>query len=238
MTKIGIIVQCRDLATRYKRKTVREFFQGESILGIIIDKLKTLNYQIVVATTDDSVETVGICNLKNVDYFIGSNENVAERLYKCAKKYNFYGFFRVCADNPFIQLSLLHRIEEHIPEDYDYITYKDSMKRHEGFFVEYVKRTVLYDTITESKKWYDLEHVTPFVIRQPKRYKQKILRVPRLMDLTPIRLTVDTRSDFLNAQDVYKHTGYYYTWGDILEYIYENPALFKRMKKNIEENMK
>ena len=237
MNNYGIIIQCRDNAVRFKNKSVRPFYKGKSILEVIYERLIVLKSLIVIATSYNSPKTIEICKKLNAKYYVGSEDNVTQRLYLAAKRFGFDGFFRVCADNPFIQISLLQILSNWINDGYDYIAYKDSMRRHEGFFTEFVRTKVLQDTLMETELAYELEHVTPFVIRQPKRYKQAIIRVPRLMGLIPIRLTVDTEGDFLNAQDVYKHAKYY-TWGDIIEYIYQNPKLLKRMEKLKEENMK
>lgn len=57
----------------------------------------------VVATTilekDDVI--VEFCLSKGIEYFRGSEDNVLERYYLCAQKYNFNNIVRLTGDNPF-----------------------------------------------------------------------------------------------------------------------------------------
>ncbi len=231
---IGIIVQCRDNSTRMKYKAVRLFHNGKSILQIILERFRYKTEKLVVATTENSPQTVGICNLLGIPYFIGDEKNVAERLYNTAKHYKMYGFYRICADNPFVSpvvMKFLSRQGHH----YDYVAFENCMQRHEGFWMEYIKTEILYKSMMGCIGMYDLEHVTPFIIRNPWLFNQNIIKIPHLLNIG-IRLTVDTESDFKIAQQIYKDVGID-IWSIVL-YLKKNPKILKKMKKNIEENKK
>jgi len=111
------------------------------------------------------------------------------------------------------------------------------MRRHEGFFMEYISVRTLGDVYSLCPPKYDREHVTPYIINHPKRYYQKILPIPEIMNLIPIRLTVDTASDFMIARKVYNHIDERH-WSYIYGYVQHNPEILKEMKKNIEGNPK
>ena len=121
---IGIIIQCRDTSTRLPRKSVIPFDKHLSILHIIINRFKHLSYPIVVATTRNSKYTIQIAHENNVPVHIGGEINILENFFHCTKYYHFNGVFRVCADNPFIQLGLMWMIKIRAETNaWDYISY-------------------------------------------------------------------------------------------------------------------
>lgn len=235
---IGIIIQCRDKSDRMYHKSVRPFINGESILELILYKLRGIR-PIVVATTKGSLETLVLCVMSDVDIYIGSENNVAVRLLEAAKVNGFDGFFRVCADNPFIQipfmLDYLPYIHQKNPE-YDYVAYKKCMLRHEGFFTEFIRTSALQDAVLNMKTIYDKQHVTPFIIRN-KKYRKKFLDIPKEMNMLQTRFTVDTISDFRLAKKIYEDMGDEY-WIYLFGYVRKNPKIQKEMFKNIVENKK
>jgi len=233
----GIIIQCRDNSTRMKHKSVIPFYKNKSILEIIIDKFKYLKCQTIVATTIRSQKTIDICKKLNIPWYIDSEYNVAKRIYRTAKYYQLHGFFRVCADNPFIQLSFLQILSNWIEDGYDYIAFKDGMQRHEGFFVEYIKRSALLDVLEDTDLIYDLQHVTPYIIRHPELFKQAIIPLPKIMKDWYLHLTVDTIEGFKIAQEVYYALGAT-SWTSIYEYMKNRYDLQKRMYHEIMRNRK
>jgi spore coat polysaccharide biosynthesis protein SpsF len=234
LTKIGVIIQCRDNSTRYEEKSVRPFFEGKSILEIIIEKFKVFDYPIVVATTKSSLKTIALCRMMGVECYphAYADDNVAVRMFVTASFYGLDGFLRVCADNPFIDLGLMYPIVTWAETmNYDYVAFDNCMQRHEGFFLEYISKEALCQALNSVLSAYDDEHVTPYIIRHPEIFKQKILPIPPIMNKVFVRLTVDTEDDFKTAQEVYKNTYKkgYCSWHRVIEYIKENPEIEKRM---------
>ena len=111
------------------------------------------------------------------------------------------------------------------------------MQRHEGFFLEYISKEALCMSLNETTSKYDLEHVTPYIIRHPEIFKQKILPIPPIMNKVFCRLTVDTEDDFKTAQTVYKRVGGNY-WHRVMAYLQENPEIEKDMLKGMRLNKK
>ena len=235
---IGIIIQCRDGSTRYKFKSVRAFYKGKSILEIILKKLEHLDFKVVVATCANSKKTVAICRKTGTDSYIGDEEDVLGRMYNCAKHYNFDAIFRVCADNPFLSLPLMYPVQTWGEiKDYDYIAFDNCTRRHEGFFLEFVSMKALEDAAENAILKTDREHVTPYIVRHPVKFKQRILSIQERLNDTYIRLTVDTEGDFENAQEVYKKVGEKH-WNYVMEYIENNKLLQANMLREIALNPK
>tara|TARA_B100000609_G_scaffold195949_1_gene190648 strand:+ start:170 stop:895 length:726 start_codon:yes stop_codon:yes gene_type:complete len=203
----GIIVQARTGSTRLPNKVLLPFYQEHCILDIIFQKLKTLSYPIVVATsshTNDN-QIIEISKRNNVQAFKGSEENVLERFIDCAKENSFSNIIRVCADNPFIDTSL---IEELLDESADYSAHffqdKPSIQTHWGVFAEFVSLTALekIHSLTNEKTY--LEHVTNYIYQNPEHFTITKMIPPILCQANDIRLTVDTHEDFKLAQTLYK----------------------------------
>lgn len=236
---IGIIIQCRDSSTRMYQKSTRPFYKDKSILELLLYKLELFPEQIVVATTKNSLQTLVISRMCDVDTFVGSENNVAHRLLSAAKVFGFEGFYRVCADNPFIQvpfmLDYLPFIERKHPR-YDYIAYDNCMRRHEGFFTEFIRTDALQNAVLHMKDPYDKEHVTPYIKRN-KKYKKLFFEIPKEMNKIQTRFTVDTTSDFNIAQKIYNDMGDTY-WTYLLQYVKDHPKIQVEIFKNIRENKK
>lgn len=239
--RTGIVIQCRDNSTRYGEKSIRPFFEGKSILEIIIEKFQVFDYPIIVATSKNSIKTMVLCCAMGIPYYIGSEEDVLARIRETVDVFNLDGILRVCADNPFVDLGLMYPVLTWAETmDYDYVAFDNCMQRHEGFFLEYVSAYALNVAVVEASTKEDHEHVTPYIIRHPELFKQKILPIPPIMNKVFVRLTVDTEDDFKMAQEVYKHIYKkgYCCWHRVLEYIQENPEIGKKMLEGMRLNPK
>ena len=203
----GIIVQARTGSTRLPNKVLIPFYQEHCILDIIIQKLKTLNYPVVVATSKhpNDNEIVKAAKRNNIHFFTGSEENVLERYIYCAQENNFSNIIRVCADNPFIDTSF---IEELVDESADYSAHffqdKPSIQTHWGVFAEFVSLAALEKIHSLTKEKTYLEHVTNYIYQNPDLFTITKMNPPILCQANDIRLTVDTDEDFKLAQTLYK----------------------------------
>jgi len=113
--KVLAIIQARMGSTRLPGKVLR-LIQGKSMLEHQIDFLKkseSIN-QLIVATTklaqDDKIEE--LVNELGIDCYRGSTDDVLERYYKCAKKFNGEIIVRITSDNPLVEPTLVDKIIE------------------------------------------------------------------------------------------------------------------------------
>lgn len=235
MGKIAIVIQCKDNSVRYKEKSVRPFYKDKSILELLFDRFKHLPYHIIVATTPESMKTIKICEEKDMDYITSAEGNVLGQMCEIVETYDLDGIYRICADNPFVQLPLMGALS--LWHGYDYVSFKNAMKRHEGFFCEYVSREALRQADIELGADNKMRTNVTEWIYESGWYNVKWLPIPEELNKFAIRLTVDTKDDFRLAQIVYtaleeKH------WHYIVDYLYYRPHLIRIMEKNIKENEK
>ena len=102
-----LIVQARMGSTRLPGKVLKKI-DGKPILLILLERVmlsKKID-KVVVATTKNKIdeEIVNFCKNYGFNYFRGSEQDVLNRYYNCAKQYNAKIIIRVTSDCPYNQL--------------------------------------------------------------------------------------------------------------------------------------
>lgn len=196
--KIGFVIQARMKSERLPSKVLLPlpFPNGKSLLGNIIDQLKSFPAHVVVATStnkeNDKIEEY--CLNHDISYFRGNEEDVLSRFIAIQKKYGFDCIVRLTADNPIIdKYHLMRAINFHITSKVDYTNTKGLPL---GMNFEIFKG----DAIIKSQRFIidksDLEHVT-IALKREKDFESNTLEIQlKNNDLKNLRLTIDTQLDF------------------------------------------
>lgn len=210
---LGIVIQARSGSTRLPNKMNLKFYKESTILDILISKLKTTfpNTTIVLATTENKLDDVLVKRVQShkIKVFRGSESNVLDRFVNACKSYNLQRVIRVCADNPFLDMSSLRAlIEAFGSSNADYMSFqtKDgtpSIKTHYGFWAEAVKLSTLEKVEELTNDKFYLEHVTNYIYGHPNIFNTEFLQIPEYLHDTDIRLTIDTKADFEIAKELY-----------------------------------
>ncbi len=248
--KVTFIIQARLSSTRLPNKVILPFWNGKTIIDLLIEKLKTFNdCNIILATSDLSANLplVEVAKRANVDYFQGSENDVLQRFIDAAEIQDAEHIIRICADNPFLDINaideLLHEIQS--TENYDYISFLvngcPSIKTHFGFWAEYVTLTALKKIRVSTTDSLYHEHVTNYIYTHSDQFNIKWLSPAIcITDRHDIRLTIDTANDFYNAQNIYTTLSQTksFSISDIVEYIDQHPECAAIMKNEILINTK
>lgn len=198
---IGVIIQARMGSTRLPGKILKNI-GCKSLLEHIFFRLTYLRHevQIVVATSDlprDNI-VVEFCNRYGIDCFRGSETNVLERYYFCAKRFCFNHIVRLTGDNPFPDIDELDRlINLHIDSNADYTYSFGSLPIGVGaeiFTFEALKKSYM-----EGREPQHIEHVDEYILENPDLFKIRQLTVSGEKNRPEIRLTVDTEEDYKKA---------------------------------------
>lgn len=210
----GIIVQARLGSTRLPKKILNEFYNEESILSLLLNRLKTLpNVNIIIATTenilDDSI--VDFAKENNYNYFRGSENDVLNRFIEASKYYNLKKICRVCSDNPFLDINSIDLLYKQLNQGFDYASFCTSnnipvMKTHYGFWCEAVTLQALEKSYSLIQDKMYKEHVTNFIYMNEDIFKVKFNQIPLEIEKSSLRLTVDTINDFKLARKIYEKT--------------------------------
>ncbi len=248
--KIGFIVQARTGSVRFSDKVIREFYEGESILDIIIKKLKSFrDIPVIVATTAKSCDDIIVETAINheVDYFRGSEENVLERFIEAAVKFNIDHIIRICSDNVFLDPGSIEEIIlEYRNNPVDYLSYilsdnRPSIKTHFGFWAEIASLKALLKIAAMTSENIYLEHVTNYIYEHPGEFEIKFIKAPEVVyHRYDIRLTIDTEEDFYLQQSVYKTliSKGKMSIGEIVSYLDNNKSILEKMIHQIHLNRK
>ena len=246
-----IILQARMGSTRLPGKMQRSFYNGKSLLRVILERL-TAHFDsesIVVATSqkEDDNSIAAMAEKSGVQLFRGSETDVLERFVLAGEQFGSDYIIRICADNPFIQTKWIkYLIGYNSDSEVDYVGFRinrtlPAIKSHLGFFPERVTLKALrevYETITELSF---REHVTNFFYsEQNNTFKTSWIDLDYPEDMVRnVRLTIDSRSDFETANRLYRflnENGMEGSEEQIFDYLKNNPDILKTMNKNIRAN--
>lgn len=236
--KIVAIVQARMGSTRLPGKVLKEI-NKKSLLNYQVERMsqvKLIN-QIVVATTPNgNEEIIKLCKFNNLDYFIGSENNVLERYYQAAKKFDADIIVRMTADCPLIDPDVVNQIiSYYLENNFDYVSNTQKRTFPRGLDAEVFSFKALEKAYNEANKEYELEHVTPYIYLNKNIFT--IGQYIHEIDLSGIRLTVDTREDFQLVQSIISELyecNKNFRLQDIINLLNKKPQLLE-INKNIQQ---
>lgn len=247
--KIAIVIQARSNSTRLPSKVLLPFYNEESILEIILKRLKKVNIPVVVATStnelDNEIEKIVIKN--NCICFRGDEENVISRFVNISNKLKLDFLIRICADNPFINIEMINELITEMNEDksYDYISHYinkhiPSIKSHYGIFCELISSKALNRITMETNDSRYLEHVTNYIYENENVFKIKKIDIPKyLKNNKNLRFTVDDLLDFEIMSKIYQELGENTQSINLLsDLVKNNNYIKKNMKFNIKNYSK
>jgi len=217
--KVGVIVQVRMDSIRLPGKVLLPII-GIPMLGLLLQRIKraSLIDILVVATSDHKNDDKIECYVKKLDnivLFRGSKNNVLERLFKAAKINGLSHILRVTGDNPFFDWEIADKLVNKILiNKFDYVANNIKPSFPYGIDLEIMTINALSNAYRNAKSNYDKEHVTPFIRSNPKNFR--IGNIENSIDLSNIRLTVDTNEDFIFASSIFKNHGPYVTFRDLI----------------------
>jgi spore coat polysaccharide biosynthesis protein SpsF len=137
--------------------------------------------------------------------FRGSETDVLDRYYQCARQHRFEHIVRLTADNPFTDMEELQRlIEQHGTQRNDYNHSFGSMPL--GVGAEIFTFDALEKSEREGHAPNHREHVNEYIQEHPGVFRIGVLEVPAFKRRPDLRLTVDTEDDYQQACAIAGHT--------------------------------
>ena len=245
--KIGAIIQARTSSTRLPGKVLKElpYAGGITCLEQVIRRLKKskrLN-EIIIATTKEKEDNdiVNIAKKEEVKYFRGSKENVLSRYYFAAKENDIDLIVRITSDCPCIDAAITDlTIDDHINKMVDYTTNSLVRTYPHGLDVEVFNFSALEKAHKNATKNYEKEHVTPYINRNPKKFKINIIKAPKELYAPDIRVTLDTEEDYALLCAVFDYLypkDKYFNAQDIVNLFNQKPWLKLVNKKIIQKKI-
>jgi glutamate-1-semialdehyde aminotransferase/spore coat polysaccharide biosynthesis protein SpsF (cytidylyltransferase family) len=204
--KVLAIIQARYNSTRFPGKVVKKI-NNKTILEILIRRLSRSKHisKIIVACSNNRKDKaiVAICRKLDVNYFIGSENDVLSRFYHAAKKYRGINIVRITADCPLIDPKIVDDvISGFFLNNADYSSNINPPTFPDGLDVEVFKFRVLKEAYINAQKSTEREHVTPFIIDN-KKFKKFNLK--NSIDYSKLRLTLDEKEDLILIEKIIKY---------------------------------
>ena len=174
--KVVAIIQARLTSTRLPKKVLKKI-KGKTLLQHTIDRVRqaTLIDDVIVAAPHK-------IPFKNATLFIGSENNVLERYYWCARAYQASIIVRITADCPMIEPGVIdYAIQYYLTHPYPYIT----IAPVDGLDVEVFSFEMLDMARDGAVSQADRGHVTPFMKRYTKvsiDTEEEFLQVKKIME--------------------------------------------------------
>lgn len=227
---IVAILQARLSSSRLPGKVLKPIL-GRPMLWHHLERIKRVKKidKIIVATSDqaddDPIEM--LCHQSGIDCFRGSLNDVLDRYFWAAKKYEAKTVIRLTGDCPLADPEVIDfGIEFFLNNDFDYVSNCVERSYPIGLDMEIFRFKCLEDASREARLPSQREHVTLFIQDNPKRYKLGHFKNDR--DLSHHRWTVDEPADFEFVKQVYDslyNDNPYFTTNDILGLLNDKPEL-------------
>ena len=208
---IDIILQCRLNSSRLPNKAIK-IIVNKKMIEHQIERLKRCkNINNIILCTSTNIENnilINIANEMDIKYFRGSEDNVLERFYQCAKKYKSKNIIRCTGDCPLIDPSLIDLLcENFVKKKINHLNFrnKDITRNNnfpDGFDAEIFTFEVLEEAYKNDNSDFGKEHVTPYIV---KKYGKNYCQIPNVekYNLDNFHYSVDTEEDLKKIEEIY-----------------------------------
>lgn len=239
MAKIAAIIQARTGSSRLPGKVLMDI-SGKSLLWHIIQRLKSCKKidLIIVATSDKEADKplIDLAAECRVESFAGSEDDVLDRFYQAAKKFNIDAAIRITGDCPLIHPETVDRMVSLFSEKrIDYVCGNPAFCSVEQGS-ELISMRALEKIKKSAKNDYQKEHLTIFIQENPQLFKIEMIDPEPIFARQDINLAVDTFDDFKLIKEIYKKLyveGKIVDLTKVIKMLDDNPQI-----KKINENVK
>ena len=228
------IIQARMSSTRLPGK-IMKLIKGKPALFYLIDRLQKskLLKRIIIATTIKECEKpiIDFCKKYNLEYFRGSEDDVLDRYYHTAIKYNCKNIMRITSDCILMDPNIVDQmIQYYYKNKLNYLTmkYSNNVVGAKGGFPDGFNPEIFtFELLEYSKKNAETkeekEHVSVYIrkkIKNIKKYEIILGKKYKNIDFKKLHLSLDTQNDFELITEIinyFKNNNF--TINDVLDYL-------------------
>ena len=226
------ILQARMGSIRLAGKVLKTI-KKKTLLELYINRIKPCQLidKIVVATTDqlEDYEIVKMTKRLGFECFRGSEQDLLDRYYQCARKYHADVIVRITPDDPFVDYQVVDRgISIFLENDVDFVTNHLTPTYPEGLDVEIYSFSALEKLWYQAKLLSEREHVFPYIINHPEEFR--IINFTQEQDYSHLRWTIDYECDYKMTKLIYDHMyeqKQIFLQEDILQLLQKYPEISK-----------
>ena len=233
-----LILQARQSSTRFPNKVLQKISGVPLIIFLLkrLIKCKRIDKVITAIPKNKKNQTLRkLLKRNNYEYFEGSEKNVLERFYLCAKRYNAKNIIRITADCPLSDPQLIDKfIRIFEKKKVDYLSNGNPPTFPDGYDIEIFKFEALKKSFLKAKSLYEKEHVTPYIKKNNVFSKSNVVNKKNFSNL---RLTVDYVEDLIVIRKILsqikRKSNYHFN--DIIKTIIQNKN-FMKLNSNYKRN--
>ena len=235
--KIYALIQARMKSSRLPGKILKKINGKEAIVFMIdrLKKCKSISGTIILIPNGKSDDK--LCNFlkkKGLNVFRGSENDVLDRYYKCAKSFNIDHILRLTSDCPFIDPELVDKIiNTYKKGNYDYVSNIIFRSFPDGMDAEVFSLKALSHAWSNLFNSFDREHVTKYFIRSNYFKKKNIFFEKK--NFQNIRLTLDYKEDLILLNKLTKKLSKDFNLKKIIEYYNKDKKIFNINKMFVKE---
>jgi len=232
--KTIIIVQARMGSHRLPGKVMKKIV-GIPTIGLILKRLKKTKEadKIIVATSKNKNEEklIEYLNKIKASYFCGSENDVVDRFYKAATKFNAKAIVRITADCPFVDIKIVDNfIRKFKKNKPDYLSNSLPSTYPNGFDVEVFSYKLLKKVQRQASiaQRQDSGVILKYLRDNPKSINSINILCP-IKKFPKCRLTVDYKKDLQLARKIYESfkPNIYFGFNEIVKFAKKNKKLFE-----------
>lgn len=227
--EIFAIIQARMGSTRLACKVMKPLL-GKSVLWHVVNRVtraKSIAGVFIATTTDSNDDVIAdFCRENHINVFRGSEDDVLDRYYRCAKENGIEHIARLTADCPLHDPEVVDFVcKEYMAGNYDYASNTFEYTFPDGLDVEVFSFAALEEAWKNAKLPSEREHVTPY-IKKNLHFKHK--KVSSLRDYPIYRLTIDCPEDYEFINKIYEGIGKeQFTLDETIDFLSRSQELLK-----------
>jgi len=204
MMKSAVFLQVRLDSSRLPGKALKTI-AGRTVIEHAMASLKNIPADDFVLVTADGDESrlAPYAERMGFDLYAGSRNDVLDRFIQAGRLYKPDIIIRATGDNPLVAWEPATEVLERLKKQpaTDYMAMKGLPL---GCGVEVFRRAALEQAYSRTEDAYDHEHVTPYLYRNPDRFRLEYLHTPADME-KDYRVTLDTRDDYYSIKRIFDH---------------------------------
>ena len=228
MPSVNAIVQARMGSSRLYGKSMAPL-AGKPLLFHVLERAAAIDGagRTILATSkgDENAPLLELAKNMGLETFAGSEHNVLERFCMASKEFPSDYIVRITGDNPFTDIFFAGKaVQNAVESGADLWSYNNLPL---GTAVEVIKSEALFTAFREASSPHQLEHVTPYIKENPKRFNIVRESVGYKNPFKSLRLTVDTKEDLELAEILYNalYKGKPFGIDEIIACLEEHPKL-------------
>lgn len=243
--KIIVSLACRVDGSRLFGKPLQnlDINKNRNILDIIIGQLLTCfkkkNIILAISKKKNNRCFIEYAKKNNINFILGDEEDVLNRLILSCKKLNGTDIFRITTESPFIYMNNLKKIiKSHIENNFD-LTALDNVPDGTGY--EIIKLKALIYSWKNGKNRHRSELCSLYIRENKEKFKIQKIKVPNYLARTDLRLTVDYPEDLILCRIVFSNFKKDYPkfkLKNIIKFLDKNHRLKKLVNMHVDEGMK